>query len=109
MSRTGHVSRVATSRSVSVRRGGGPAPALPGHADRAVRVDVADGPRVAVGDVEIGVVAAGGDPVTDTDPLTEPGGHGAGVVDGTDVNERVTDRGVQGGDLLARVPDQQLP
>ena len=41
------------------------------------RVDAGDGPGVAVGDPEVAVVAAGGDPVADPDPLPGGGDHGA--------------------------------
>ena len=37
-------------------------------------VDAGDGPGVAVGDAEVAVVAAGGDPVADPEPLTGSGG-----------------------------------
>ena len=65
-----------------------------------------DGPGVAVRDVEVGVVAAGRDPVPGTDALTRDRWSSRGVVvDPPGGDEPVADRGVERGDLLAGVGD----
>ncbi len=68
-----------------------------------VALDAGDGPGVAVGHVQVAVVAACRDLIPDPDPLTRPGGHLLGVIDHADGEEPVADRGVQRADLLAGI------
>ena len=62
-----------------VRRGQGPVPGPAGDGEAAVGADAGDGPGVAVGDVEVAVVAAGRDPVADPDLFTGAGGERPGL------------------------------
>ena len=73
--------------------------------------DAGDGPGLPVGDPEVGVVAAGGDPVADPDPLAAQRSprRPAWLVAGRRVGAAlVADRGVEVGDLLAGVGDDQV-
>ena len=74
---------------------------------RAVRLDPGDGPGVAVGDVQGGFVAAGGDPVTDPDPFPGRCRDRTGVVEAAGGDELVADGRVQGGDLFPGLGDHQ--
>jgi len=74
---------------------------------RAVRLDPGDGPGVAVGDVQGGFVAAGGDPVTDPDPFPGRCRDRMGVVEAAGGDELVADGRVQGGDLFPGLGDHQ--
>lgn len=65
--------------------------------------DRGDDPGVAVGHVQVGMVAAGDNPVPDTDPLPGRGDHHPAVVDPALGDQPVADRGVELGDLLAGV------
>ena len=48
-------------------------PGTAGHAETVVAVDAGHGPRLAVGDIELAVIAPCGDAVADSDALPRPG------------------------------------
>ena len=75
----------------------------------AVATDVGDGPGLAVGDLEIGVIAAGGDAVADLQLLAAGGRDAACVVVGVPLaSALVADGGVQVRDLLPSTGDDQI-
>jgi hypothetical protein len=84
--------------------GQGALAALARDGHRSVAVDAGDGPGVAVGDLDVGVVAAGDDPVTGTDACSLAGG-GARVIDSSGCDQLRTDGAVERGDLLVGVGD----
>jgi hypothetical protein len=74
-----------------------------GDNEVAVAADRGDGPGVTVGDTEVTVVAAGGDPVAGADPLSRSGRRCAAVVDAAIGDEMLPDGGVELGGLFAGV------
>ena len=85
------------------------APARPRRrpSSAAVVCDAGDGPGVAVGDAEVAVVASGGDPVADADPLTRRGDDGSSEPRPC-LMRTWCDAAVDLRDLLAGVGDDQL-
>jgi hypothetical protein len=75
-----------------------------GH--RSVAVDAGDGPGVAVGDLDAGVIVAGDDPVTATGASCLAGG-GVRVVDPSRRDELGTDGVIERADQLVGVRDHE--
>jgi hypothetical protein len=82
---------------------------LRGDKQTALVADAGDGPGVAVGDAEVAVVAAGGDPVADPDPLPGERGRDHIVVDVSGGDECAGDGGVECGDRLTGVGHDRRP
>ena len=85
--------------------GGQLPPAPPGVVDGepAVAMHPGDGPRLAVGDAEVVVVAAGHDHIPGAEPLPVAGDGDAAVVDRAGGDEPVPDGRVEGGGVFAGV------
>ena len=83
------------ARDVTGGRAGDQQPAASAHCG--------DGPRVPIGDLQVPVVAPGGDSVAGADPLPGPRGHDLRVIDPAVGDQLTADGGVELADLLVGV------
>ena len=85
-------------------------PAVGVQDEAAVLPDLRDGPGLPVRDLKVAVVAAGGDVVTEPDPFTTSGRDDLFTMGGRLRSVPVVaDGGVEIGDLVAGVGDNQVP